>query len=201
MIAASDEMLMETVPRLFERMQREAPAMGLNVRPRSIRSMEMLEVGELDLLLRLHGTVPSWAECAPVDVGRVVCLVRGDHPRVGEGLTLAEYQALPHVRISPQGFGSSATDRRLRELGIERDILVYTFSFATAPELVARTDAVLTLPEWVARVVAPRLGLRVLLPPFDIPGFQLDMIWHQGRDDAALAWFRDAFTEAAADVR
>ncbi|MEM6931192.1 MAG: LysR substrate-binding domain-containing protein, partial [Myxococcota bacterium] len=116
-------------------------------------------------------------------------------------LTLEQFQTLAHVRISPQGFGSSATDRRLQELGIERSILVYTFSFATAPELVARTDAVLTLPEWVARIVAPRLGLRILPPPFDIPGFQLDMLWHQGRDDAALAWFRDAFAEVAAEVR
>lgn len=200
-LAVSDEMIMAMLPRVFERLRDEAPSMGLNLRPRSTRSLEMLEVGEIDLLFRLRDDVPSWAARAPVDEGNVVCVVRGDHPLVGDELTLEVFRTLPHVRISPQGFGASATERRLRELGIERDILIYTFSFATAPEFVARTDAILTLPEGVAYAVAPRLGLRILKPPFDIPDFVLDVIWHQGRDDAALAWLRGVLVECFEEVR
>jgi len=66
---------------------------------------------------------------------------------------------------------------------------------------VARTDAVLTLPEWVARAIAPGLGLKILPPPFDIPPFVLDLIWHQGRDDAALQWLRAQLLDVAAEVR
>jgi len=200
-VATSDEFLMETAPRIFDRLQREAPGMVLNWRPRSTRSMEQLEVGELDLLLRLTGKVPSWATRVPLDWGRVVCLVRGDHPAVAESLTLEQYERLPHVRISPQGFGESETEKSLSALGIERSVLVYTFSFATAAPFVARTDAVVTLTEAVARGIAPRFGLRILEPPFEIPDFTLDMIWHQGRDDAALAWLRGVFLEAAEQVR
>ncbi len=200
-IATSDEVIMATLPGVSARLQGDAPEVGINIRPRSTRSIEMLEVGELDLLLRLTDDVPSWAERTPLDAGDVVCVVRGDHPRVKSRLTVALFEELPHVRVSPQGFGASTTEKRLRELGIERKILAYTFSFATAPEFVARTDAILTLPEGVAQAVAPRLGLRILEPPFEIPGFVLDMIWHKRRDDPALAWLRGVFLEVAADVR
>jgi len=200
-VATSDEFLMQTAPRIFERLQREAPGMGLNLRPRSTQSLERLEVGELDLLLRLTGKVPSWATCVALDWGNVVCLVRGDHPVIGETLTLEKYKSLPHVRISPQGFGASETEKQLVARGIERSVLVYTYSFATAAQFVARTNAVVTLTEAVARAVAPQLGLRILEPPFAIPDFTLDMIWHQGRDDAGLAWLRGVFLDAAEQVR
>lgn len=200
-IATSDEVMMAILPRVCARLRREAPGVGLNIRPRSSRSIEMLEVGELDLLFRLADDVPAWAACTPLDTGEVVCLVRADHPRVGDTLTLEDYQTLPHVRVSPQGFGASTTERQLEALGIERQILVYTFAFATAPEFVARTDAILTLPEAVAREVVARLGLRVVAPPFPIPNFELDMVWHQGRDDAALTWLRSVLVDVATDVR
>jgi len=200
-VATSDEACMALLPRMFERLRRFAPGIGLNIRPRTSRSIEALEVGEIDLLFRLTGDVPSWATSATIDTGDVVCVVRGDHPAVTDTLTMDAFRTLPHVRISPQGFGASSTEERLAAMGIERDILVYTYSFATAPALVARTDAVLTLPEWVARAIAPGLGLKILPPPFDIPPFVLDLIWHQGRDDAALQWLRAQLLDVAAEVR
>ena len=200
-IATSDETLMALLPAVFARAQAAAPRVAFNIRPRSTRSLEQLEVGELDLLFRLSADAPGWAGRAVLDTGDVVCLVRGDHPRVGQALTREDYAALPHVRISPQGFGASTTETRLQALGIERTVSVWTYSFATAAAFVACSDAVLTLPEGVARVVAPGLGLRTLRPPFDIPGFVLDMLWHQGRDDAALAWLRGLLLEEARALR
>lgn len=200
-IATSDEITLSLLPGVLERVMREAPHMAINLRPRSTRSMEMLQVGELDLLLKLTGDVPSWAGRAPLDTGDVVCVVRGDHPQVAGELTLEVYQSLPHVRISPQGFGASATETRMRELGLERDVVVYTYSFVTAPELVARTNAVLTMPRWVASVLAPRLGLQILESPIDIPDYTLDMVWHLGRDDPSLAWFRQVLVDVLAETR
>lgn len=200
-IATSDEALMAMLPGAFERIRERAPNMVLDVRPRSTHSMQMLELGEVDLLLRLEEDVPTWACRTTLDTGNVVCVVRADHPRVGDTLTPELFATLPHVRISPQGFGSSRTEQRLSELGIERRIAVYTYSFATAPEFVARSDAILTLPEWVARRIAPRLGLRILAPPIPLPGFVLDLIWHQARDDDALSWLRSVLMEEADSVR
>lgn len=200
-IATSDEALMQLLPAAFEQVRSQAPGIAFNVRPRSTRSLERLEMGELDLLFQLTTPVPGWAARAVLDTGDVVCVVRGDHPGVGDTLTADCYATLPHVRISPQGFGASTTEQRLQTLGIDRTVAVWTYSFATAAEFVARSDAILTLPAAVARVVAPRLGLRTLDPPFDIPGFVLDMVWHQGRDDDALAWVRSVLLSIAADLR
>jgi len=200
-IATSDEVTLSLLPGVLGRVMREAPGMAINIRPRSTRSMEMLEFGELDILLKLTGDVPAWAGRAPLDTGDVVCVVRGGHPRVRGALTLEAYRELPHVRISPQGFGASATELKMRELGIDRDVVVFTYSFVTAPELIARTDAVLTMPRWVASVIAPRLGLQILESPIDIPDYTLDMVWHLGRDDPSLVWFRQVLVDALHETR
>jgi len=192
---------MAVMPQLFERLRNEAPHIGLSLRPRTVRSLEMLEVGELDILLQLTGQVPAWAASEGLDTGDVVCIVRSGHPHVGDALTMALFSSLPHVRVSPQGFGASSMERRLAELDIRREILVYTHSFATAPEFVAKSDAILTLPRAVAEAAAQRLAVRILKPPFETPGFQLDMVWHQGRDDAGLKWLRTALLEVADEVR
>ncbi len=199
-LATSDETLLSLIPATFARLRREAPSMAFNVRPRTVRAMEMLEVGELDLLFQLEQDLPAWAGHTVIDRGEVACLVRADHPAVGETLTPETYSALPHVRVSPQGYGMSTTEQRLHALGIQRRIAVRTYSFVTAAELVARSDAIVTMPERLARVMASRLDLRVMAPPFDVPGFVLDLVWHRGRDDDALAWLRGVLLEVAPTV-
>ena len=101
----------------------EAPRVTLDVR--GLRDTEVgvqLERGEVDVAI-----YPDFAQVGAVKQRRLfddgfACLVRQDHPRVGQRLSLATYVELPHALISPQGSGPSIVYKQLAERGLSRHI-------------------------------------------------------------------------------
>ena len=200
-LTTADDAGATVLPALVERVLRAAPGMALDIRHRSEGELVDLAAGRSDLVLRLAGPVPAWATCEALYSETMVCLVRRGHPSVRARLAADDFRRLPHIRISPEGHGASTIDPALSAWGIERRVAVYTWSFLMAPELVARTDAILTMPARMAAVAASRLDLRVVEPPFPLPGFTIDMVWHRDRDDPAAAWLRGLCREAADAAR
>ncbi len=186
-------------PAVVRRVAREAPGVTLDIRHRHGDPLVDLAAGRVDLVMQLAGPVPAWAGRETLYRDDFVCVVRADHPAVGERLTLDDFRRLPHVRISPEGYGASTIDPALADDGIERRVVVYTWSFLMAPALVVGTDAILTMPARMAAVMAPRSGLKRVEPPMPLPGFAIDMVWHGSRDDAAARWLRET-CRAAADA-
>jgi len=189
-IATADDAGMTALPAMVSRVSKAAPGMTLDIRHRSGRGLAPLEAHRVDLLIQLADSAPGWAAQAPLYSDTMACLVRADHPQVGDVLTLDQFRRLSHIRISPEGYGPSHVDDMLTRAGVERHVSVYTWSFLMAPELVAGTDAILTMPSRMARIAASRLGLKVFEPPLPLPGFTIAMYWHRGRDDHALKWLR-----------
>jgi DNA-binding transcriptional LysR family regulator len=179
---------------------KHAPKMVIEFAVRGGVPIDALQSGVADLVLQLSSELPAWVDSRSLYTDRLVCLVRKDHPTVGRSLTLAAYQRMPHIRISPEGYGASAVDNFLDSAAVRRQIEFYVYSFGMAYEFVARTDAILTAPWQMAKVAAKRLGLRVLEPPIELPQFSIDVVWHRGRDDDALAWLRDRLCAAAASA-
>jgi DNA-binding transcriptional LysR family regulator len=108
-----------------------------------------------------------------------------------------------HVMVSPRG-GSFATpvDDVLDAQGLRRRVVVSASTFRSVPELVERSDLVTLVP---ARMVEGRAGrLRVLAPPFPVPGFAIHMAWHnRNHGDAAQRWVRErlvAFAQYSAQA-
>ncbi|MEL6180833.1 MAG: LysR substrate-binding domain-containing protein, partial [Myxococcota bacterium] len=196
-LVTADDAMATVLPSFAATVLRKAPGMTLEIRPRIVPMVDELEAESVDLVIQLERELPSWAGSVQLYRDGLVCVVREGHPDVGDALTLEQFCRLPHVRISPEGFGASGLDRMLEAMGVERRIAVYAFSFAMAPEIVMRTDAVLTMPIRQARVIAPRLGLRLVEPPFEMPWFATQLVWHRGRDDSALAWLREQLVESA----
>lgn len=73
--------------------------------------------------------------------------------------------------------------------------------FVAALSLVAETDYVVTVSERIARVLAPRFGLRTIEAPLSLEPYALDAIWHPRMDgDAAHAFLRDVLVRAAREL-
>ena len=196
-LLTADDSWVTVLPRFVASVIREAPKMTIDIRPRTHRWFEPLEQGQADLLLNLSRPVPSWAQAVPLYSETMSCIVSAHRDDIGEELDLETYVSSPHVVVSPEGFGSSSVEQQLEEMGLRRHISAYANTFAMAPEFIAGTDAILTLPTGIAHVMAARLPLRVVAPPLDFDGFQIDVVWHRGRDDASLAWMRRKLVEAA----
>ena len=197
-LAAVDFGSLVVLPPLLARVQRDAPAVDLLVRPLRNETIEQqLAEGEVDVALGvLYDDAPPWMIQKRLFDERFVCLVRADHPTVRGALSLDAYLALDHALIAPRGKQGGHVDRALSRLGKKRRVALTVPHFLVAPIVVARSDLVLTLPERVARTFSEMLPLAIVEPPLDLEGFAVSAFWHERQArDPAHAWLRSLIVE------
>jgi len=107
-VIATDEAVPELVPRVLGRMAREAPQIQCHVEQVSQTSLTKLSYGDADLCLSLNitrvyglGEFPETLKFVPLRPVRWVCVMSKEQAIPGDSMTLADYQALPHVFARP----------------------------------------------------------------------------------------------------
>jgi len=101
-----------------------------------------------------------------------------------------------HLLIAPRGRPGGVVDATLAAHGLTRRVAVRIKTFALAGPIVATSDLVATVPSVLAERFAQTLPLAVLPPPLPLPGFSLDLLWHERyHHDPAHAWFRAAVAD------
>jgi len=175
-------------PRLMEQLEAQAPGISLECVsvPRDELEAE-LAAGSLDFALDVPlFSVPLLCRQL-VSRERYVCAMRPGHPAAAEPLTLGRYLGLNHVHVSTRRQGVGHVDRALERLGRTRGIRLRMMSYMAAPQVVASTDLVLTIP----RSLASMYGLAMLELPFEVDTLDQYLYWHRNADeDRANAWLR-----------
>lgn len=119
-------------------------------------------------------------------------LMRKDHPLARGRLTLRRFAAARHAVVSPRGRPGGRMDDALAEHGLQRQVVLRTAHFVTAPLVVAQTDLLLTIPKRVAHVLAGPHNLAMAKPPIDLPGFAVVLIYAETMaEDPAHRWLRE----------
>jgi len=177
------------LPRLMERLQAVAPVVSLEcvAVPRDELEQELAS-GSLDFALDVPlFSVPMLCRQL-VSAERYVCAMRPGHPSAREPLTLQRYLALDHIHVSTRRQGVGHVDRALERLGRARNIRLRMMSYMAAPQAVASTDLVLTIP----RSLASMYGLTTLELPFEVGTLDQYLYWHRNADeDRANVWMRE----------
>lgn len=188
-LSMNDDTAATLLPDIMETLSQQAPGVSLQnylVRRRELFSA--LASGQLDLAIDVIGRADPQLCHQPLFKERYVCLVRPDHPLVGASLTTEQYLAMGHVHVSSRPTGLGIVDAELNRLGYQRDIRLRLQNHYTAPEVVSRTDLILTAPSHWAR----RTRLKVVELPLVMPGLQINLIWHRSADnDQASRWLRE----------
>lgn len=129
-------------------------------------------------------------------------IARADHPALSAGpLDPATWAGLRHLLIAPRGRPGGVVDTALAARGLNRRVAVRIKTFALAGPIVATSDLVATVPTVLAEGFARTLPVVVLPPPLPLPGFSLDLLWHERyHHDPAHAWFRAAVAATLARV-
>lgn len=201
-IGTSDYGELVILPALMARLRRQAPKVALVVRPIVGRGERELLSGAHDLIL---GVPPPQMDDVRSEVlfeDRFVSLLRAGHAAARGPLTLDRFVALPHVLVSPQGEGDSVVDVALRARKRQRRIVLRVPNFLAAPLVIAATDAVITMPERVARAVATQHRLVVRTPPVALPPVVVSSFWHARNDgDVAHGWLRELAWTVARETR
>lgn len=206
-LATVDHPAITSLPAMMARLAVEAPGIDVRVRPLGPGLAEQLETGALDTVLA-GGEVERQLA---LDRGLMrtlicsepfVCIVRADHPRVGETLDVETWLTLPHVMTSTGGHDRGLVDAVLEQHGLSRRIALTVPSFAGAPAAVAGTDMVAAVPRTIAEWGARLYGLRRFPPPLPLPAGDAYLWWHERlHGDAAHRWWRRLLLDAFAAHR
>lgn len=194
-IAADDYASVTRMPDVIAAVARGAPKARIRALSMGLRAMiQGLTDGRLDvgLLMGEPARLPEPLEYVKLWRDEFVCVVRGDHPCIGDSMTLDEYCSVPHMLISPGGDFHGVVDEVLAEQGRSRTVGLIVPRFDLAPEIVSRTDFLLNMNARYARTVGEMFGLRMFAPPLELPRGTLCMVWHpRTAHDAGRVWLRE----------
>jgi DNA-binding transcriptional LysR family regulator len=215
-LASPDLFDVLAVPRLLERVRREAPAVDLTVMTVNDRRLsERLETGELDVAIvpEVEGARSERAVLTAGGLVRrtilrdgLVCLLRGDHPALGRArraprLSLEAYAAASHIVVSPSGAGPGPVDHALEQRGLHRRVALRIPAFYSALAISEASDLILTAPTSLARLVPAGSALVAVAPPLPLPEHGLQLMWHERfSSDPGQRWLREVLVEVAASL-
>ncbi|PMS37374.1 LysR family transcriptional regulator [Trinickia symbiotica] len=159
------------------------------------RIAKQAEQGDIDLAFHTTEGAPSALRRRALFTERYVLVGRAGHPRLKRRPTLAQFRALEHVIVSPDGGGFyGITDEALAEVGLSRRVVLSVPHFLFVMSVVASTDLVAMLPERLVRNVN---ALEVVESPIEVPGFEISMLWHErAHRDRAHQWLRECIVQS-----
>lgn len=195
-IGGADYAEVVLLPRLLPLLRRAAPGVDVVTRFAGDELERAVQAREIDLgcagrMRPLSGVVVESMLEEPMRV-----VLRRGHPALERRLTPRRFAALDHVLVTPRGLPGSSVDTALEPLGLSRRIVLRVPHFAAAAIVVAKTDAVVTLPAGFARQVETSLDLISLPAPFPIGGFTFAIAYSTTYvDDPAHRWFRERVLE------
>ena len=198
-IGLSDSLEVLITPEIMDRLSTRAPNVKLIARPTdSTRASAMLDDGEIELAVGVFPECVQWQRQRALFEWRFVSVF---NPRLvktrRKRLSMEEFLRYWHVLTSFSGGLHGFVDERLEMEGLKRNVVFSSASFATSPFIVRRTPAIATVPDFIGRVWRDALGLAMSPLPFEVPAYEVSLMWSAARDqDPGLAWLADIFAEA-----
>jgi DNA-binding transcriptional LysR family regulator len=207
-VAASDYLDPLFLPDLVAHLKREAPGLGIEVRPLSAEFdyRRSLAAGEVDLVIGNWLQPPGELHLGRLFSDEVVCLVAERHPAArasaGRAWTVPRYLDSEHVAPTPLHPGASGViDEHLAAQGLERRITVRSCHFGLIPLMVARSLLVLTTGRSFCARYTDTLPVRIVRCPVDFPPLTYYQLWHDlTHGSATLRWVREQVRLVARDI-
>ncbi len=104
-----------------------------------------------------------------------------------------------HVFPTPWASDTNMIDGWLARQGHKRQVIARANSYSAALKLITGTDFIVTLPRRVQQLLAPAEVYGHCQAPNGLPGFTLDMQWHETSGQASgTTWFREQVVKVCA---
>lgn len=189
-VNALDYTVSLVAPTLAAAVATTAPGVFLSFRTQGrAETLRALAAGETDLGIGVFEPVPAGFVATPLYLERFVTVARARHPRLATGLDLDRFVALDHLLVSGSGDRTGPVDEALARLGRARRVIAAVPQFLAALAVVQTTDAVVTVPESLARAYAGLFGLAVHETPVAVPPFAVVAVRGPlSATDRAVSW-------------
>lgn len=179
------------LPRLLEHCNREAP--GIAFRTLHLPSADIaraLVAGDVDLAVGFVPDLHSGIYQQLLFNTDYVCMVRKDHPSIGDQITRKEFlEAMHAVAEVAESQGHYIVERELNRLNLRIGLRLP--HFMALPSIIARTDMVATVARPLAVGIRDIDNLKLLEHPVRLPRPSIKQFWHERfHDDPANQWLR-----------
>ncbi|WP_337842771.1 LysR family transcriptional regulator [Rheinheimera sp.] len=190
------------MPAIVARLRQLAPGIRLRLTPYgSDLSATGVVSGDTTMVLGRITDPPDNLVVQRLGEDSLACVVRADHPSVGDSLSKAQYEQLKHVNMLPPGRLKAGLFQKLEQQGLKREVAVSVTHFLAIPEMIAVSDYCATLPMLICRQLARDPRLKILPAPVDLGTFPIEMAWHvRYRHDPAHRWLRALIAEVVAEM-
>lgn len=190
------------LPPLLQYLKNAAP--GINIATEQLPLHEArlaLESGAMDLAIGFIPKLQAGFYQQRLFGQRYVCVVRRDHPTIGDAITKRQFVDMPHAAVVSSGTGHDIIEKALEIQGIRRRIAVSNTHFLAAVDIVARTELIVIVPRVLGEAYLNILNVKLLDPPVKLPGFDVQQHWHERfHRDPANRWLRSVFMELFSDA-
>jgi LysR family transcriptional activator of mexEF-oprN operon len=188
-IGLSDDVEYSLMPELLKALSEEAPHVVIVIKQANYWSIsELLASGEITVGVCITKDLPANAKRKLLR--KVVPMVlRTDVSATP--LTLDEYCSRPHVVVSHVADISSFADEWLEAVGRTRKAVLSIPQYTTLPALMAGSNMLCNLPDYLALALSQTGTLHAEPLPFVTPTLELSMAWLSVMDsDPAERWLR-----------
>lgn len=200
-IALSDYAAHIVLPKLMQRIRRDAPGLDVAISQASREAMlAQLTDGELDLALGIFPEASQEICLQGLFKERFICLADEAVLPADGKMDLHDWLARPHVMLALRPDATDEIERTLAASGLKRNIALALPHWSAAVSVISGTDLILTVASRAARGREQYTNLREFLPPLDLPEFSYQQAWHRRKDaDPAHRWLREAIELATSD--
>lgn len=211
-IMASDYAEATLVPRLSMAMRNQAPGIVLDFLTPSDVDYKDMEQGKVDVAINRFNEIPQSFHQITVWRDSFSCLLNPDNPAL-KYFNLDAYLEAKHIWVSKTGMGVGFgvnpkksgglgwIDKALDDLGLKRNISIFTRHYQMPALIAESNDLIATLPSRIAKLQAANSNLVIMPPPFDIPEFELKMAWSPLlHHNAAHQWLRALIMTVAKEI-
>ena len=187
---------------MITRLASAAPGVRVELLLPSQRRIELLDNGNIDLLITLEAYLTPELPSDFLLEDRYWLVGRADHPALVEGITLETTQAYEHVMVAIgeerlPSFGDAYLDR----IGIQRRVAMTAPNFAMLPWLLQETDWLTLMQGRLAHLMQRNFAIKIVPPPVQIPPLVEMAQYHVTRsNDPGLRWLIDTIRAQAADT-
>ena len=123
---------------------------------------------------------------------------RGHALAARSALSLDEYCAAEHLRVSFAGRPRGFVDEALARAGRQRRVALTVNQFSTAARVVHDSDLLTVLPSCFVDACGLSAGLTTCRLPVGLPLIEVGLLWHRRHErDKAQCWLRDTFAASA----
>lgn len=186
------------LPTVLKRLSAAAPGVSIKTVSTPHRLLEdALQSGDVDLIM---GYYPGLAGAAIYQqrlcTRDFVCIMRKDHPGIGDRMSLKQFLQAGHVVVQPAGRSHEQFETELEQQGLTRKIVLSVAHYIALPTIIAESDLIATVPHAVGSNFAKLANIKVLRPPMNVPTVELMQYWHaRFHHDPANIWIRNVIAD------